>query len=351
LTSFSIAALLWERRMCRLIILLTLSACDRVAGQLPRDLSVNDQPLTAFDLSCVGFSAQPQLVPASLIVLLDDSGSMGDGTHGDPKLKWQPVTAALTAFFQDPASLGLSASLQYFPLSDVCTADAYAIPTVELRPLPDLSFATSLAAQTPAGSRPTLPAVTGAIKYAQEALLNDSMSRVAIVLVTDGDPDVCDTSVADVAMQLSTAALQIPTYVIGVGNGIPSWSQLAMAGGTGSPTLVAVGDPDTTRMQLLAALDAIRGLNLSCDLPIPAAPAGMTIDFKQVNLTFTPSTGGEGVLWPYDKDCSGSQPAWRYDDPNQPRDVVLCPPACSAARRDPQGAIQVLFGCGTFGAS
>jgi hypothetical protein len=333
-----------------LIILLALSSCDRVAGQLPRDLSVNDQPFTAFDLSCVGFSAQSQLVPASLIFMLDDSGSMGDGTHGDPTLKWQPVTAALTAFFQDPASLGLSASLQYFPQSDVCTADAYALQAIDLRPLPDLSFATSMAAQSPSGSRPTLPAVTGAIKYAQEARLNDSTSRVAIVLVTDGDPDVCDSSVDDVALQLSMVAMQIPTYVIGLGDGLPGWSQLAMAGGTGSPALVPVGDPGTTRMQLLSALDGIRNLNLSCDFPIPAVPAGMTIDFTQVNLTFTPSTGGVEVLWPYDKDCSGSQPAWRYDDPNQPGEVVLCPPACNAARRDPEGAIQVLFGCGTLAA-
>jgi len=48
----------------------------------------------------------------------------------------------------------------------------------------------------------------------------------------------------------------------------------AMSGGTGSPTLVSVGDPATTKMQFLAALDAIRGLVLSCDFPNPSGAAG-----------------------------------------------------------------------------
>jgi hypothetical protein len=168
---------------------------------------------------------------------------------------------------------------------------------------------------------------------------------VAVVLVTDGDPDTCDSSVNDVALQLSKVAATIPTYVIGVGENIASLNQLAQAGGTGSPTLVAVGDPDTTKMQFLAALDAIRGLVVSCDFAIPAAPAGMTIDYSAVNVTFTPSTSSTPQLWPYDPMCSGL--GWRYDDPNNPKEVILCPAACDEAHIDRTAALQVLFGCGS----
>src|SRR5205823_5265568 len=76
---------------------------------------------TQFDLGCASSSAQAKLIPVNLVVLLDRSGSMGDGINGDPALKWAPVTAGLKAFFGDPGSLGTSASLAYFPsANDQC---------------------------------------------------------------------------------------------------------------------------------------------------------------------------------------------------------------------------------------
>ena len=52
-----------------------------------------------------------------LVFLLDESGSMGDGKNGDRTKKWDPVTAALNAFFADPESAGITASLSMFPLN------------------------------------------------------------------------------------------------------------------------------------------------------------------------------------------------------------------------------------------
>jgi hypothetical protein len=331
---------------------LLTGGCDRQAGFVNHDLSVEDSgflPLTQYDLACVGSTAQSHLVPVSLVVMLDRSGSMGDGINGDPKLKWQPVTDALKAFFEDPASTGVSASLHYFPGSDMCNPDAYYTPAVSLRSLPDLAFRMSMDMTVPMGSTPTLPAVTGAIQYAQDAQAMDTTQRLAIVLVTDGDPDSCNSSVANVSLALSMVQKTIPTYVIGVGQDLMSLNNLATAGGTGSPTLVAVGDPTTTKTQFLAALDSIRGLVLSCDFPIPAAPVGQTIDFTQVNVTFTPSLSMQPELLPYDKDCSSGLAGWRYDDPMKPTQVELCPPSCAAARTDRDARIDLLFGCTTIG--
>src|SRR5204863_7505663 len=125
--------------------------------------------------------------------MLDKSGSMRYGINGDPAFNWQPVTAAFQACFDDSPSLGVSASLQYFPQADICNSDSYWMQSVGLRPLPDLSFAMSMAMVTPSGSTPTLPAAQGAIQYAQDQLAMTSSQRVAIVLVTDGDPDTCNS--------------------------------------------------------------------------------------------------------------------------------------------------------------
>jgi hypothetical protein len=343
-----------------LALLLLLAACDREAGTggNGNDLSIagdaGEIPLTFYDLSCASLTRAAHLVPVSLVFMLDRSGSMGDGVNGDPTMKWDPVTAALKAFFEDPASVGVSASLQYFSLpnsNDICNLSGYYTPAVSMRTLPDLSFGTSMDSVMPMGSTPTLPAMEGALMYAQDTLDANPGSHVATVLVTDGDPDICDSSVNDVALQLSMFEPKVTTYVIGVGTDLPNLNQLASAGGTGAPTLVAVGDPATTKMQFLAALDAIRGLIVSCNFAIPTPPAGMKIDFTQVNVSFTPSSTMVPELIPYDKDCSNSTGGWRYDDPNNPTQVELCPPTCDAAKADPSGAINVIFGCATLGIS
>ena len=75
----------------------------------------------------------------------------------------------------------------------------------------------------------------------------------------------------------------------------------------------------------------------------------MTIDYTQVNVTFAPSVTMTPQLIPYDKDCSTGMAGWRYNDPNNPTQVQLCPPSCDAARSDSAGAINLLFGCTTVG--
>jgi hypothetical protein len=338
------------------LILLGALGCDRTAGYFPADLAVGgDSDMTVvglpgYDLSCVGFTVESKLVPVSLAFLLDKSGSMGDGVNGDPLLKWQPVTDALDAFFQDPASKSVKASLTFFPApSDICNSDAYYTPAVPMRALPELSFGTAMDQVMPGGNTPTLPAVTGMIQYVDDTRASFPAERYAIVLVTDGEPDTCNSSVNNVALELAKVAGVTPTYVIGVGQSLASLDQLAMSGGTDKATLVDVGDANATKAQFLAALDAIRGLVLTCNFAIPPPPMGMMIDFQQVNLTWTPSDTMTPSLVPYDKDCSSGGPGWRYDDPANPKEVQLCAPSCDAARGDRDGKIDVLFGCTTIG--
>jgi hypothetical protein len=336
-------------RRAAVILALSLAGCHSASHAGAADMASGGFVTTAFDLGCASSSSQAQLVPVNLVTLLDASGSMGDGVNGDPTLKWAPVTAALGAFFADDQSLGISASLSLFPsVNDVCDPSEYYFGQVPMTPLPEpMTFAAAMAAATPMGQTPTLPAVEGAIDLANNAATMAPGSRSAIVLVTDGDPDLCDSSVSDVSFQVAKAAATTPTYVIGVGDDLASLDMIAQSGGTGAPTIVSVGDADQTKMEFLAALQKIRGLVLSCDFPLPAPPSGQTLDFMAVNVLYTPSTTAAEQLL-YDGACATGV-GWHYDDPMNPTEVELCPSSCDEVRQDHGGRIDVVFGCATDG--
>jgi von Willebrand factor type A domain len=327
---------------------LALAGCHH--GKAAPDGGAPDQGFvaTTYDLGCASSTAKAELVPVELVVLLDRSGSMGDGVNGDPTLKWDPVTAGLEAFFAAADSAGVSASLHLFPAAaDECNPSAYYAAAVPMQALPDATtYAAAIsAAGAPAGDTPTRPTILGAIDYANDSAT--AGARSAIVLVTDGDPDACDSSVSNVSLEVAKVAATIPTYVIGVGSDLSSLDMIAQSGGTTAPTLVSVGDADQTKSDFLAALEQIRGLVLSCDFAIPAPPAGQMLDYKGVNVLFTPSSGPAEQLL-YDSACSTGV-GWRYDDPTAPTKIELCPDSCTGVRKDHGGRMDVIFGCATAG--
>ncbi len=312
---------------------------------------------TSGDLSCAGVQAKAKLVPVDLVVLVDRSGSLGDGVNGDPALKWNPLVAGMNAFFADAQSAGMAASLQFFTNPnaassiDECNPGEYFTPAVAMTALPDpSSFSKAFAAVTPQGNTPTLPALQGSINYAQQQQQLSPGLHTAIVLVTDGEPDYCDSSVNDVALQAAKVAATLPTYVIGVGTtgaDAMALDQIAASGGTTRSIPVSVGDPAKTTTDIETALQQIRGLILACDFPVPAAPKGMTIDFARVNVDYTPSTGALQSL-SYDNNCAKGT-GWVYDNPQAPTKVQLCPSTCQTVRQDHGGQIDVIFGCRTMG--
>jgi hypothetical protein len=346
-----------RRRSALVLAALAACGCNKSpssGGTAHHDMAMGPGSSSSFDLSCAGVGQKAMLVPVNLVVLLDRSGSMGDGTNGDPTLKWDPVTAGLDAFFADPDSAGMQAALGFFSnpfatsLIDECNPGEYFVPPpVPMMPLPDTTtFSAKIAQVMPMGDTPTKPALDGAIGYAQQLQMT-STARTAIVLVTDGEPDTCDSSVQDVALDAAKVAADIPTYVIGVGDNIAGLNDIAMSGGTGQATFVSVGDATQTKNDFLTALEDIRGLVLKCEFPVPSPPANMTLDFSKVNVLYTPSNAAQIELQ-YDANCANGT-GWIYDDPKKPTKVQLCPQTCTTVRADHGGAIDVVFGCTTDG--
>ncbi|HYP86537.1 MAG TPA: vWA domain-containing protein [Polyangiaceae bacterium] len=309
--------------------------------------------------SCASATQETELSPVYLVFLLDESGSMGDGQHGDRTKKWDPVTSALKAFFADPESSGITASLSMFPLDKTppgpadesiqadCDADVYSTPIVSPSALPDdKSFAAAMTAVEPPNEfgTPTLPALTGTIDYAESLLAEDKSRKVAIVMVTDGDPVSCDgNTISATAAAAQAVADHIPTYVIGVGESLTSLDAIAKGGGTDKAFIVSLTKPEQTRTDLLDAIELIRGQAISCELDIPAPPPGKKLDPDKVNVHYSGETQDDTSL-KYGIDCTGDT-AWHYDDATKPTKILLCDDTCATVKADTKAKLGVEFAC------
>lgn len=315
--------------------------------------------------ACVTSTASAELAPVDLVVMFDRSGSMGAMTEGfDPALKWVPVTTGMKAFFADPSSIGIAASLQFFPeggdLSAVCNY-AYASPMVPLTPLASSApILAAIDATKPGGGTPTLPALTGAITYAKSVAQQHPTDKTVVVLVTDGEPGFgingqfamgCPNNdiphVAAAAQAAASGTPAIKTYVIGVGPDLTNLNAIASAGGTGQAIMVSVADPTMTKAIFQQALETIRSQTLSCEFPLPPPPGGKTLDPNAVNVVYTNGGGTQNVLT-YNGTCAGGV-GWHYDDVAAPTKVELCSSTCNSVEADRKGSLLLAFGCKTQG--
>jgi hypothetical protein len=217
----------------------------------------------------------------------------------------------------------------------------------------------AIKATQPQGGTPTLPALQGGVKYAQQVAASHQGEKVAVVLVTDGMPgfyqngtNIPGCTDNDVSHVASTAQVSfvgqpsIPVYVIGVGPQLQDLNAIAAAGGTQSAFMISVSDPNATQEQLLTALNTVRAQQVACDFAFPAPPPGEQLDPLRVNVAFE-SSNGEQVLT-YSADCSAGT-GWHYDNPAAPSRVLLCPQTCSAVQADQSGGLKLAFGCQTKG--
>ncbi|WP_437818752.1 vWA domain-containing protein [Sorangium sp. So ce1078] len=313
--------------------------------------------------ACATHTAKAELQPVYLAVAFDVSGSMGanDRPSHSKELKWDPVVAATKQFFADPASAGLTASLTFFPGEErrrMCSARTYSTPDVEMTPLPSEAFAEAIDEVTPETDddwrmgTPTAFVVEGTISFIEGQRQQDP-GKYALVLVTDGYPQLCEGSDSiEAVVEHVEEALDdnIPTYVIGVANppddgpgNVDNLHDIAAAGGTGEAFLIETGNPDATATSFRAAIDQIRGAAVSCTVAIPPAPDGRTFDKQRVRVTYT-SGDSEPKALAYDQECA-SDDAWRYDDPANPTQIELCESACSAVQSDPEASLGVDFTC------
>jgi hypothetical protein len=326
------------------------------------------------DAGCASHTEAAEIQPVHLVFLMDQSGSMAEdpGTQEDLlPVKWNPVTTALKGFFTDPASAGLTASMIMFPgdlnptgsngmEAATCEPTDYSTATVAPTALPSPAFGEALDLLSPPNEfgTPTYPALAGAIAYAQNQATLTPDHKLVIVMVTDGEPYGCGSGgpggpiggggaaqeIANAAEAAAAVAADIPTYVIGVGDELENLNAIAEGGGTDPAILVSIDDPAKTQADLTTAINQIRGKEIACNISLPLPPAGETLDPKKVNVSFTPANGAAQVLT-YDQSCAAG--GWRYDDENNPSEIVLCESTCGAVTADQAKELSIILGCAT----
>jgi len=287
--------------------------------------------------SCTETSAGVLTVPLDLIVLMDRSGSMSGS-------KWSGSVAALTQFFNEPASDGISAALSFFPpagSADECLASSYNPPQVPVGQLSAYAptLISALNATVPGGLTPTYGGLLGSLQFATAHKDLNPSHAVVVVLVTDGDPTSCDTSVPNIA-GLAASAFNynsVITHAVAIqGSTVANLNTIAAAGGG------QVFDVTIDISLFGQAMAQIRDTNLACEFGIPA---GVT-DPALLNIDFVPDTGPTQRLGRADNlaDC-GNAAGWYYDDPTTPTSIVLCPVSCSTFQLDPNPELGAVVGC------
>lgn len=271
------------------------------AGQCV-DTKTNKDHCGACNMPCSGVCQNGACQPctlANLYLFFDISGSMADSAIGGTKL--DVAKSGVNAFVNDAMSANMGLGLGYHPVTgtaktcfntgmpcmvdadcmgpfpfcaagttDSCTIADYATPVVGLAPSPGVNMAitNSLSMQAATGGSLPPPGLEGALQYAKGYAGMHPAEKVAVVLLTDGLPNIC-TNNADtpndlipIAQQYATGSPPVLTYVIGIGTGssptLAQWSQIAAAGGTGAATLT------NSAIEIQNALSSIRAQFKTC---------------------------------------------------------------------------------------
>src|SRR6478736_271849 len=302
--------------------------------------------------TCASNAQQVALVPLDMGLAVDTSFSM------DFNDKWLQVHDALNVFAKNPNYMNMGVALQFFPVRQVCNVDEYATPIVPMQVLPGVqpAFSSAVDAQRMSGGTPLVQVMQGMIGYMRDWAGAHLDRKPVLVLATDGIPDdTCTASNIDPVNSLDNALAlakdayegkpSIPVFVIGVGEELTALNSIAEAGGTESAAVIATSGNVTQKF--LEALDGIRRSALSCSYDIPPPKKG-EIDYAAVNVTFGQGKNKPETFFYVDSadDCElSAESAWYYDDPKDPKQVVLCPKTCERVSAASDAKMDVAFGC------
>jgi hypothetical protein len=321
---------------------------------------------------CVGDRYAGEQIPLDIYIMFDVSCSMscpseetGPGLccRGGPRPRIDQVRNATTTFLRDPASAGMGVGIGYFGFMQggqtSCDPSRYSSPSVAIANLPGNADAlvNSLNSVEPTGETPTGAAIRGACTYASQWQAKTPGHKTVVLLVTDGFPEApstsqnggCTPTIQDAVQAATTCANHnppLPVYVVGVGEQLANLGDIAVAGGTKQPFIV--GGADITQ-QIVTALNQIRALaQIPCHVKLPPPPAGQDLKIDQVNVGYC-APGGTGTIFtnvPDAPGCDANGGGWYYDDPADPKQIILCGPTCDLVNT-PGGSLFASVGCQT----
>lgn len=303
---------------------------------------------------CSTIDAKATRIPLHLYLLIDRSSSMSG--------RWDAVKAGVSAFLADKASVDIDVAMTPFPAvnqtpGNECNFVPYQDPAVPFGLLPankapiDASLAST---QANGFGSPVYPALLGAYARGGDTLKQKPGDAFVVLLVTDGSPapqpTTCtgvDALSPDVIATLAEKALslsKVRTFVVSFSKDSDDVAFANKVSQKGGGSAVFVDNIDVEK-KFRDALAAVRGEGLGCEFPIPSPPAGMKIDYGEVNVRYT---AGDGKVTDLGRSpgCVAAS-AWDYDDPSMPTKIKLCGELCKAVKADGLAQIEAVLGCPT----
>ena len=175
-----------------------------------------------------------------------------------------------------------------------------------------------------------------------------------IVVVTDDTSDM-DFADFDAAFQMLD-----PSYAGYIHHSVVCHSNCESAAGIGTNYIelsnmtagVAADlcDQDFQAVFDVLSTEVIGGTELACEFEIPAPPDDMEFNPNQVNLEFDDGMGGVLEIGRVDSaaQCADVVDGWYYDNPDAPQMIFMCPQTCTTVQASMNGSINIKFGCATM---
>jgi hypothetical protein len=336
------------------------------------------------DGGCGGTTLTASARDASILLVLDKSGSMTQRPNGFSTTKWDAMHAALAAALGQAQSR-ISIGLELFPAQDVsvgCVGNCCSLPAGDAAIVVDVGPGTTtvpsilarIATTAAGGGTPTADALGRALGYFTTGAGKNAKGDKYVLLATDGGPNCnaglacapatctpnvdgtcsiancCDPASggstidclddASVVKQLDALrAAGVKTFVVGIPGSeayAPYLDTFAQHGGTPNPNappsyyaVSASGDV----AGLTSTFEAITGqLITSCRLQLQSQPQ----DPSQLNVTV------DGVTV-----HQGGADGWTLDTSTTPPTVVLEGTTCTALQTQGARSIQIVYGCPT----
>jgi hypothetical protein len=326
---------------------------------------------------CAVATVKSELVPASILIVLDRSGSMNCNlppiidsatceknpvqTDMTQPTRWAVVKKALKdAFAALPSTT--SVGLSYFNTDDECSVNSTPSVGVNLLTPPQITaLGANLDGAKAQGGTPIVGATILGFKHLHQQA--QASGNKFLLLLTDG-AETCNVDKIDqLATEIPKAmSVNIRTFVIGAPGSEGArgmLSEMAYLGGTAqSPTCEHGGLTSTAgdcHFDMTASKDfgadlelALRRISgtLTCSFDVPSTP-GLPVDLARVNVRYTKGGAMEGMDIPQDKtaSCQGGAQGWQYSSDNSK--ILLCGNICDEVRKDATGKIDIVLGCTT----
>jgi hypothetical protein len=134
-------------------------------------------------------------------------------------------------------------------------------------------------------------------------------------------------------------------YAAPSGEGVPYRDLVTMTGGVQAD--LCAQDFDPVFQQFATAV--IESAQLSCEWAIPAPPAGETLNPNMVNVEFIDGAGASNIVGRVMSadECASVAQGWFYDNPTDPKSVLMCPQTCDWIQGQVGAEIRIQFGCAT----